>query len=139
MDSLLEKIFEWIRQGLIDSIMESFTGKYDTINQRVGEIAGQVGQTPEAFNSGVFSMIRNLSETAVLPIAGMILTFVMCYELISMITEKNNMHDFDTFNLYKWIFKTFAAVYILTHTFDIVMGVFELAQRWQPQHGNYLR
>lgn len=128
MDSLLEKIFEWIRQGLIDSIMEGFTGMYDTINHRVGEIAGQVGQTPEAFNSGVFSMIRTLSETAVLPIAGMILTFVMCYELISMITEKNNMHDFDTFNLYKWIFKTFAAVYILTHTFDIVMGVFELAQ-----------
>ena len=128
MDSLLEKIFEWIRQGLIDSIMASFTGMYDTINQKVGEIAGQVGQTPEAFNSGVFSMIRNLSETAVLPIAGMILTFVMCYELISMITEKNNMHEFDTFNLYKWIFKTFLAVYILTHTFDIVMGVFELGQ-----------
>ena len=128
MDSLLEKIFEWIRQGLIDSIMASFTGMYDTINQKVGEIAGQVGQTPEAFNSGVFSMIRNLSETAVLPIAGMILTFVMCYELISMITEKNNMHEFDTFNLYKWIFKTFVAVYILTHTFDIVMGVFELGQ-----------
>ena len=128
MDSLLEQIFEWIRQGLIDSIMASFTGMYDTINQKVGEIAGQVGQTPEAFNSGVFSMIRNLSETAVLPIAGMILTFVMCYELISMITEKNNMHEFDTFNLYKWIFKTFVAVYILTHTFDIVMGVFELGQ-----------
>lgn len=128
MDSLLEKIFEWIRQGLIDSIMASFAGMYDTINQKVGEIAGQVGQTPEAFNSGVFSMIRNLSETAVLPIAGMILTFVMCYELISMITEKNNMHEFDTFNLYKWIFKTFVAVYILTHTFDIVMGVFELGQ-----------
>jgi hypothetical protein len=128
MDSLLEKIFEWIRQGLIESIMGSFTGMFDTINQKVGEIAGQVGQTPEAFNSGVFSMIRNLSETAVLPIAGMILTFVMCYELITMITEKNNMHDFDTFNLYKWVFKTFVAVYIVTHTFDIVMGVFELGQ-----------
>jgi hypothetical protein len=128
MDSLLEKIFEWIRQGLIESIMGSFTGMFDTVNQKVGEIAGQVGQTPEAFNSGVFSMIRNLSETAVLPIAGMILTFVMCYELITMITEKNNMHDFDTFNLYKWVFKTFVAVYIVTHTFDIVMGVFELGQ-----------
>jgi hypothetical protein len=108
--------------------MASFAGMYDTINQKVGEIAGQVWTDAEAFNSGVFSMIRNLSETAVLPIAGMILTFVMCYELISMITEKNNMHEFDTFNLYKWIFKTFVAVYILTHTFDIVMGVFELGQ-----------
>ena len=73
-------------------------------------------------------MIRNLSETAIIPIAGMILTFVMCYELITMITEKNNMHEFEPTALYKWIFKTFVAVYILTHTFDIVMGVFALAQ-----------
>lgn len=125
---LLEKIFEWIRQGLIESIMGSFTGMFDTINQKVGEIAAQVGTTPEAFHPGVFYLIRKLSETAVLPIAGMILTFVMCYELITMITEKNNLHEFDTFNLYKWVFKTFVAVYIVTHTFDIVMGVFELAQ-----------
>lgn len=128
MDSLLEKIFEWIRQGLIDSIMESFAGMFDTINSKVGEIAGQVGQTPEAWNSGVFDMIRNLSETAVIPIAGMILTFVMCYELITMIIEKNNMHEFEPTALYKWIFKTFIAVYILTHTFEIVMAVFALAQ-----------
>lgn len=128
MDNLLEKIFEWIRQGLIDSIMESFTGMFTTINDKVGDIAMQVGQTPESFNSGVFSMIKNLSDTAVIPIAGMILTFVLCYELISMIIEKNNMHEFEPVALYKWIFKTFVAVYILTHTFDIVIGVFELAQ-----------
>lgn len=128
MDILLDKVFEWIKQGLIDGIMSAFESMFDTINEKVGEIAGQVGQTPESWNSGVFTMIRNLSETAVIPIAGMILTFVMCYELIQMIIEKNNMHDFDTFNIYKWIFKTFIAVYILTHTFDIVMGVFSLAQ-----------
>lgn len=128
MDSLLEKIFEKIRQDLINSIMESFTGMFDTINSKVGEIAGQVGQTPEAWNSGVFNMIKNLSETVIIPIAGMILTFIMCYELISMIIEKNNMHEFEPSALYKWIFKTFIAVYILTHTFDIVMGVFGVAQ-----------
>lgn len=80
------------------------------------------------WNAGVFSMIRTLSETVIIPIAGMILTFVMTYELIQMIIEKNNMHDFDTFNIYKWVFKTFVAVYILTHTFDIVMAVFDVAQ-----------
>ena len=80
------------------------------------------------FNSGVFNMVRTLSETAVIPIAGMILTFVLCYELIQLIIEKNNMHEFDVFNIYKWIFKTFCAVYILTHTFDLIMGVFGLAQ-----------
>lgn len=87
-----------------------------------------MGQTPQGWNSDIFAMIRNLSETVVLPIAGMILTFVLCYELITMIIEKNNMAEFDTFNIYKWIFKTFVAVYILSNTFTIVMGVFELAQ-----------
>jgi hypothetical protein len=98
------------------------------VNDQVADIAVQVGQTPEGWNSGVFAMVRNLSEAVVLPIAGMILTFVLCYELIQLIIEKNNLQDFDTFNIFKWIFKTFVATYILTHTFDIVMGVFGLAQ-----------
>ncbi|MDR0905504.1 MAG: hypothetical protein LBN00_04935 [Oscillospiraceae bacterium] len=128
MDFLFDGIKEWIKQGLIDAIISAFSGMFDTINAQVNDIATQVGKTPGEWNPGVFSMIRSLSDTAVIPIAGMILTFVLCYELIQMITEKNNMHDFDTFNLYKWIFKTFCATYILTHTFDIVMGIFELAQ-----------
>ena len=128
MNSLLEKIQEWIKELLIGGITSNFQGMFDEINSKVGEIAGQVGQTPEGFNSGVFSMIKTLSETVILPIAGIVLTFVLCYELIQMIIDKNNMHDFDTFQIYKWIFKTFCAVYILTHTFDIVMGIFELAQ-----------
>jgi len=119
---------DWIREGLIDGIMARFTGLFDTINAEVNDIAVNVGQTPGEFNPGVFNMVRTLSETAVIPIAGMILTFVVCYELIQLILEKNNMHEFDTFNLYKWMFKTFCAVFILTHTFDIVMGVFALAQ-----------
>ncbi|MGL6200443.1 MAG: VirB6/TrbL-like conjugal transfer protein, CD1112 family [Lachnospiraceae bacterium] len=128
MNSLLEKIQEWIKELLIGGITSNFQGMFDEINSKVGEIAGQVGQTPEGFNSGVFSMIKTLSETVILPIAGIVLTFVLCYELIQMIIDKNNMHDFDTFQIYKWIFKTFCAVYILTHTFDIVVGIFEVAQ-----------
>jgi hypothetical protein len=128
MNWLTDWLTDWLKQGLIDAIMNRFGGMYDSINARVGEIAANVGQTPEGWNSGVYSMIKTLSETAIIPIAGMILTFVLCYELITMIIERNNLHDFDTFNLYKWIFKTFCAVYILTHTFDIVMGVFGLAQ-----------
>jgi len=117
-----------MKEGLIDGIIQRFVGLYDTINAEVNNIAGNVGQTPGEFNPGVFTMIQTLSETAVIPIAGMILTFVLCYELIQMIIEKNNMVEFDTFNLYKWIFKTFCAVFILTNTFAIVMGVFALAQ-----------
>ena len=128
MSWLLDGLFDWIKESLIAAIMARFAGIYDTINAEVGSIAGQVGQTPGEWNPGVFAMIRTLSETAVLPVAGMILTFVLCYELIQVIIEKNNMHEFEVFNLYKWIFKTFCAVFILTHTFDIVMFVFALAQ-----------
>ena len=128
MNSLFDFITEWLKQGLIEAITSKFSGIFESVNNQVGEIASQVGQTPQGWNSGVFSMIQTLSETVVLPIAGMILTFVLCYELITMIIEKNNMADFDTFNIYKWIFKTFVAVYILSNAFTIVMGIFELAQ-----------
>jgi len=126
--SLIDIITDWLKQGLIEGITSKFSGIFQSVNEQVGDIASQVGQTPQSWNSGVFSMIQTLSETVVLPIAGMILTFVLCYELITMIIEKNNMADFDTFNIYKWIFKTFVAVYILSNTFTIVMGIFELAQ-----------
>ena len=128
MNSLFDFITEWLKQGLIEAITSKFSGIFESVNNQVGEIASQVGQTPQGWNSGVFSMIQTLSETVVLPIAGMILTFVLCYELITMIIEKNNMADFDTFNIFKWIFKTFVAVYILSNAFTIVMGIFELAQ-----------
>jgi len=128
MDWLFDGITEWMKQFLTDGIMASFASIFGYVNDQVADIAVQVGQTPEGWNSGVFSMVRNLSETVVLPIAGMILTFVLCYELIQLIIEKNNLQDFDTFNIYKWIFKTFVAVYILTNTFNIVMAVFDMAQ-----------
>mgnify|MGYP000551323045 CR=1 FL=1 len=99
-----------------------------TVNTKVGEIAGEVGMTPAGWNGGIFNMIRGLSETVIVPIAGIILTFVMCYELIQLIVEKNNLHDFDTWLFWKWIFKTFCAVLIVTNTWNIVMGVFDVAQ-----------
>ena len=128
MGGILDKLDEWLRGLLIEGITGNLSGMFDTVNTKVGEIAGEVGQTPLAWNSGVFSMIRNLSETVIVPIAGVILTFVMCYELIQLVTEKNNLHDVDTWMFFKWIFKTFCAVLIVTNTWNIVMGVFDATQ-----------
>ena len=128
MGGILDKLDEWLRGLLIEGITGNLSGMFDTVNTKVGEIAGEVGQTPLAWNSGVFSMIRNLSETVIVPIAGVILTFVMCYELIQLVTEKNNLHDVDTWMFFKWIFKTFVATYLLTNCFTIVMAVFDVAQ-----------
>ena len=121
-------IQEWFKELLIDGIISNLTGMFDTLNTKVGEIAGEVGMTPAAWNSSIFNMIRNLSETVIVPIAGIILTFVMCYELIQLIIEKNNLHDFDTWIFFKWIFKTFCAVLIVTNTWNIVMGIFDVGQ-----------
>ena len=128
MGGILDKLDEWLRGLLIEGITGNLSGMFDTVNTKVGEIAGEVGQTPLAWNSGVFSMIRNLSETVIVPIAGVILTFVMCYELIQLVTEKNNLHDVDTWMFFKWIFKTFCAVLIVTNTWNIVMGIFDVGQ-----------
>ena len=113
---------------MVDAITSQYEGIFESVNSQVSDVATQVGQTPQGWNGGVFSMIQTLSETVVIPIAGMILTFVLVYELIQMILEKNNMHEFDTFNIFKWIFKTFVAAYLLTNCFTIVMAVFDLAQ-----------
>lgn len=128
MDFLTDWITDWLKGVLIDGIMGNLNGLFDNVNNQVGEIANQVGTTPGAWNPGVFSLIRQLSETVVLPIAGLILTFVMCYELIQMIIDRNNLHDIDTWMFFKWVFKTFAAVLILSNTFNIVMAVFDVAQ-----------
>ena len=128
MLNILEIIQDWIKDILRECIMGNLDGMFDQINNEVGEVAGTVGQTPADWNAGVFSMIRSLSDNVVIPIAGIILTFVLCYELITMIIEKNNLHDFETFTLYKWIFKVFVAVYLVTHTFDITMAIFEVGQ-----------
>ena len=128
MGLLTEWITEWLKGLLIEGIMGNLEGLFDTVNTRVGEISVQVGTTPAAWNAGVFSLIRQLSETVILPIAGLILTFVATYELIQMILEKNNMHEFDVANIYKGVFKTTCAILILSNTFNIVMAVFDVSQ-----------
>ena len=128
MGILTDWITEWLRGLLIDGIMGNLEGLFTNLNNRVGEIAVEVGTSPATWNAGVSSLIRQLSETVVLPIAGIVLTFVMCYELIQMLIDRNNLHDIDTWLFFKWIIKTFIAVTILSNTFNIVMAVFDVAQ-----------
>lgn len=126
---IIDWLEEWFKGVLIDGIIGNLSGLFDTVNAKVGEIAADVGATPQGWNSGIFNMIHNLSESVIIPIAGAILAFVMTYELIQMVTEKNNLHDIDTFMFFKWVFKTYAAVLIVTNTWNIVMGVFDAAQQ----------
>ena len=128
MKGILDSISEWIREILIGAINGNLSTMFGDVNEKVGSIAGEVGQTPQAWNASIFSMIRTLSENVIVPVAGLVITYVLCYELITMITDKNNMHDVDTFMFFKWFFKSWVAVYLVTHTFDITMAVFELAQ-----------
>lgn len=128
MGVLTDWITDWLKELLIEGILNNLTGLFDTVNTRVGEIAVQVGTTPASWNAGVFSLIRQLSETVVLPIAGLILTFVATYELIQLIIEKNNLHDLDYWIFFKWIFKTACAILVLSNTFNIVNAVFDVSQ-----------
>jgi len=128
MDFLWDKITEWLKEMLVSGIVSNLTGMFDATNQKVAEISGQVGLTPQAWNGGIFNMIQNLSETVIVPIAGAILAFVMTLELIQLITDKNNLNDVDTWMFFKWSFKSAAAVLIVTNTWNIVMGVFDAAQ-----------
>ena len=128
MNFIWDKITEWLKNLLVSGIVSNLSGLFDSINTRVADVATTVGTTPQAWNSNIFNMIRSLSENVVVPIAGIILTFVMCLELIQLLIDRNNMHDFDTFIFFKWVFKTFAAVLIVTNTWNIVMGIFDVAQ-----------
>ena len=128
MGFLIDAIGEWLKTMLVSGIMGNLGGLFDNVNNQVGTIASQVGMTPGAFNPGVFSLIRTISETVVLPIAGLLLTFVMTWELIQLIVERNNLHEIDSWIFFKWIIKTFIAVLILSNTFNIVMGVFDVSQ-----------
>ena len=123
-----ELIGDWIKGILIDGIMGNLSGLFSTVNTKVGEIASDVGTTPQAWNSGIFNMLQSLSDTVIVPIAAAILAVIMCYELIDMIVEKNNMHDLDYWIFFKWIFKTACAILILSNTFNIVMAVFDVSQ-----------
>ena len=121
-------IGDWLKGILIDGIMGNLSGLFNTVNTKVGEIASDVGTTPQEWNGGIFSMLQSLSETVIVPIAAAILALVMCYELIEMIVEKNNMHDFDSSMFFRWMFKSAFAILIVTNTWNIVMGVFDATQ-----------
>ena len=138
MDSIFDKIVEAINEFLISLIEGSLSTMFNDVNQKVGEIANEVGKTPQQWNSSIFSLIQNLSDTVIVPIAGLIITFVLCYELISLIIEKNNMHDIDTFLFFKYFFKAACAVLIVTNTFNIVMAVFDVGQHIVASSGGLI-
>ena len=128
MDAILQQIADWLKGMRVDGIMNNLSGVFDAVNRQVADVATQVGNTPANFSPGVFALVRGISETVIIPIAGMFLTFIACYELIQLIIEHNNLANFETFIFFKWIFKTFVAVVLITNTFNIVMAVFDVAQ-----------
>ena len=128
MDFLLDALTDWLKEMLVGGIMSNLSGMFDSVNQQVADIATQVGQTPQGWNSGIFHMIQNLSNNVILPIAGIILALVMTMEFIRIIMDKNNLHDVDTWMIFKWVFKSAAAILIVSNTWNIVMGVFDAAQ-----------
>lgn len=138
MQSILEQITDWLKSMIISGIMGNLSGMFDSVNQQVGQIAGDVGTTPANFSPAVFSMIRNISESVILPIAGMVLTFIACYELIQMLIEHNNLANFETWKFFKWVFKTFLAVTLISNTFNITMAVFDVAQQVISRSGGLI-
>lgn len=138
MQSILEQITDWLKSMIISGIMGNLSGMFDSVNQQVGQIAGDVGTTPANFSPAVFSMIRNISESVILPIAGMVLTFIACYELIQMLIKHNNLANFETWTFFKWVFKTFLAVTLISNTFNITMAVFDVAQQVISRSGGLI-
>ena len=128
MDSILQQITDWLKEMLVSAIMGNLSGMFESVNNQVGEIATSVGRTPESFSPEIFAMVRNISESVIIPIAGLILTFIACYELIQLIIDHNNLANFETWIFFKWVFKTFVAVMLITNTFNITMAVFDVAQ-----------
>ena len=138
MDSILQSIEDWMRELLVSGIMNNLTNTFDSVNNQVGQIAAEVGQTPANFSPVVYNMIRTLSENVIMPIAGLILTFIACYELIQLVISHNNLANFETWIFWKWIFKTFVAVTLITNTMNITMAVFDVAQYVVSQAGGII-
>ena len=138
MDSILQSNEDWFRELLVSGIMSNLTNTFDTVNAQVGQIATEVGQTPANFSPAVYNMIRTLSENVIMPIAGLILTFIACYELIQLVIGHNNLANFETWIFWKWIFKTFVAVTLITNTMNITMAVFDVAQHVVSQAGGLI-
>lgn len=137
MSDILNQLTEWLRGMLISGIMSNLSGAFEAVNSQVGQIAVNVGKTPAQFLPGVYSMVRNISESVILPVAGIIMTFIACYELIQLIVSHNNLANFETWIFMKWILKTFVAVTLVSNTFNITMAVFDVAQ-WVVQRSGGL-
>jgi len=138
LGALFDKIAEWLKEILVDAAMGNLTDLFQSVNDQVQSVAGQVGTSPANFSPSIFAMIRNISESVILPIAGVILTFIACYELIQLVTDHNNLAQLDTWIIFKWIFKTFVAVLVVANTFNIVMAVFDVAQHVINQSGRII-
>ena len=138
MESLLEKLTEYLKGILVSGIMDNLSSTFTSLNEKVGEVASQLATSPADFQPGIYSMIRNISENVIMPIAGLILTFIACYELIQLIIAHNNLANFDTWIFFKWVFKTFVAVELITNTFNITMAVFDVAGYVVQQSGGLI-
>ena len=138
MQSIIDSIVEWLKELLVTGIMSNLTSTFDSVNAQVGQIATEVGMTPSAFSPAIFNMIKNLSENVIMPIAGLFLTFIACYELIQLVISHNNLANFETWIFFKWVFKTFVAVTLITNTMNITMAVFDVAQHVVSQAGGII-
>ena len=138
MQSIIDSIVEWLKELLVTGIMSNLTSTFDSVNAQVGQIATEVGMTPSTFSPAIFNMIKNLSENVIMPIAGLILTFIACYELIQLVISHNNLANFETWIFFKWVFKTFVAVTLITNTMNITMAVFDVAHHVVSQAGGII-
>ena len=138
MQSIIDSIVEWLKELLVTGIMGNLTNTFDSVNAQVGQIATEVGMTPSTFSPAIFNMIKNLSENVIMPIAGLILTFIACYELIQLVISHNNLANFETWIFFKWVFKTFVAVTLITNTMNITMAVFDVAHHVVSQAGGII-
>ena len=138
MQSIIDSIVEWLKELLVTGIMGNLTNTFDSVNAQVGQIVTEVGMTPSTFSPAIFNMIRNLSENVIMPIAGLILTFIACYELIQLVISHNNLANFETWIFFKWVFKTFVAVTLITNTMNITMAVFDVAHHVVSQAGGII-
>lgn len=138
MGGITEKIAEFIKEILRGWIEANLTGMFTDLNEKVGTIADEVGRTPQAWNGSIFNMVRGLSETVMIPIAGMVISAVLCYELISIVMEKNNMHEFDTGLFFRYLFKAALAVWLLSNCFDMTMAVFDVGSYAVSSAGQYI-
>ena len=138
MQSIIDSIVEWLKELLVTGIMGNLTNTFDSVNAQVGQIATEVGMTPSTFSPAIFNMIKNLSENVIMPIAGLFLTFIACYELIQLVISHNNLANFETWIFFKWVFKTFVAVTLITNTMNITMAVFDVAQHVVSQAGGII-